>query len=314
MRTKTENYIVNTLIQNTKLVNIPIYRNGVLNEITGISDTELYENRQIAYDAIVFVSDEIVYNLDDVNSILDIEIPKFTNDIQYTFDLSYILKMKANAEKREDFVIPLVTKAIDLMNASPLKWAKKDYRMLVIRLLKCGKINEGILLDKEIENQFTMFEYNIHPKFSQYDTDLFVATTHYGTCAECSMLQGRVYSLSGNDKRFPKLPEYAKKNGKFHKGCRHNFFPFYDGICELIVHSNDGKVLVKKDPIQYSNRKYVDSRTNDEKQIYRNYIDKIENDEIFYKLQKEYYTTIKKDNTSISFNAFLKSKKFKRIV
>ena len=34
-------------------------------------------------------------------------------------------------------------------------------------------------------------------------TDLVEMTTHYCTCGECSKYQGRVYSITGTDTRFP---------------------------------------------------------------------------------------------------------------
>lgn len=43
------------------------------------------------------------------------------------------------------------------------------------------------------------------------------------------MYQGRVYSISGEDKRFPALYETALKHGYslIHPNCRHEFIPYF---------------------------------------------------------------------------------------
>lgn len=53
--------------------------------------------------------------------------------------------------------------------------------------------------------------------------DLVEMTEHYPTCEVCATLQGRVYSISGEDKRFPALSK-AFKDGyqNVHPNCRHS--------------------------------------------------------------------------------------------
>lgn len=53
----------------------------------------------------------------------------------------------------------------------------------------------------------------------KYNTDLVQMSAHCSCCEICNKLQGRVYSLSGNSKIFPKLPEVILKTGKVHDGC-----------------------------------------------------------------------------------------------
>lgn len=88
-------------------------------------------------------------------------------------------------------------------------------------------------------------------------TDLLEMTSHEGTCGICSAHQGRVYSISGYDNRFPRLPAYVLSNGVLHDGCRHSFFPFFYGVSEL----TNGM-----DPIIYSNKPFVDERSEHEKE------------------------------------------------
>lgn len=92
-------------------------------------------------------------------------------------------------------------------------------------------------------------------------TDLVKCTTIFPTCALCASLQGRVYSVSGNDKRFPALFETAFKHGYtlIHPNCRHEFMPYF----EELQPAED----FKKD-IERSNRPFKDSREAKEREAY----------------------------------------------
>ena len=100
-----------------------------------------------------------------------------------------------------------------------------------------------------------------------FKTELVEASSHGYTCALCSSLEGRVFSLSGRDKRFPKLPDEVKKYGGFHENCRHSFSPFVYGTRYLV----NGQ-----DPIEFSNRPYMDYRTPEEKEVYEAEVAKAE--------------------------------------
>lgn len=60
--------------------------------------------------------------------------------------------------------------------------------------------------------------------------DLVEMTAHYPTCDKCSQFQGRIYSLSGKDKRFPALMQTAFKSGyrNIHPNCRHSIVPYIE--------------------------------------------------------------------------------------
>lgn len=59
------------------------------------------------------------------------------------------------------------------------------------------------------------------------DMDLLYVPAHNLACPLCQQWQGRVYSKSGKDKRYPKIDE-AYKNGLGHPNCRHNPVIFWD--------------------------------------------------------------------------------------
>jgi len=84
------------------------------------------------------------------------------------------------------------------------------------------------------ENQLTENSY-----------DLMQMTKHYPTCEKCAPLQGRVYSISGKDKRFPPISVAQPRGYKItHPHCRHVFLPWLeefrteDEIKQAIKRSN----------------------------------------------------------------------------
>lgn len=60
------------------------------------------------------------------------------------------------------------------------------------------------------------------------NNDLVYCDTVPNTCDICSVYQGRIYSISGKDKRYPSLYDTAFKKGYsiIHPNCRHQFFPY----------------------------------------------------------------------------------------
>lgn len=72
--------------------------------------------------------------------------------------------------------------------------------------------------------------------------DLMEMTSHFPTCEVCAALQGRVYSISGNDKRFPPLSMvYRDGYHNVHPNCRHVMVPFiekFNDVEEAIKRSN----------------------------------------------------------------------------
>lgn len=100
----------------------------------------------------------------------------------------------------------------------------------------------------------------------EFGQDLVVFEDHGGICCgECAKMKGRVYSISGNSKVFPSLPEYAKIHGNFHAGCH----------CSMSSYFEDSTIYYKGervDPIKASSRPFVDDRTPEEVQRYLDYI------------------------------------------
>lgn len=78
-------------------------------------------------------------------------------------------------------------------------------------------------------------------------------------CGECAKYQGRIYSLTGRDSRFPKLPDIVIKTGVIHKDCLHTVYNYKEG---------DRPFYISGDIITVSNRPFVDDRSEAEKHEY----------------------------------------------
>lgn len=59
----------------------------------------------------------------------------------------------------------------------------------------------------------------------EFGLDLVRITTHYPTCELCAAIQGKVFSISGNDRRYPKYGENEARIPR-HPNCRHSIHPY----------------------------------------------------------------------------------------
>ncbi len=211
--------------------------------------------------------------LDTIEGIRAIPVPKRreTKPHDVKQGMEYILQRKATEHKkngRMDLAIECLRKSNELMPYSFYEYTRKDYERLAKYLRSANRISEAEIEERKLNQKFGN-EQIAKSRQKKYDlqflkdaratgTDLVEMTTHHPTCGECAKYQGRVFSISGKDKRFPKLPEQVLKTGKMHEGCRHGFNPFYYGISR----SNNGV----KDVKGYSNRPFVDDRPEQERQ------------------------------------------------
>ena len=131
--------------------------------------------------------------------------------------------------------------------------------------------------------------------------DLVEMTTHYPTCEECAKFQGRVYSLSGKDKRFPAIFDTAFKSGyrNIHPNCRHVIVPWIEEL-----QTNDEI----KEMISKSNKDFEDNRSDAERDLYSK--GQALNRQIRQdKYQYERYKAKLGEDAPKSFHAFRKMKK-----
>lgn len=88
------------------------------------------------------------------------------------------------------------------------------------------------------------------------NTDLVEISYVSACCSVCGKYRGRIFSISGRDERFPKLPD------DFHEDCGLMAFPFIYGVQEP-------QYCKSKDILAYNNRPFRDTRTAEEKANYK---------------------------------------------
>lgn len=247
------------------------YKNGTITNIKPELKGTLYDKREIYYNAKYILSDGKLYNLENIKSIASIKLPKFKHNsdafIDVTKNLDYVLQRKANSlyKKGETkLAITLLKKATDMMLISDIHWKSDDYMKLVYWLIADNRNKEADIIEKTILEHFTG---KSSPKFEmktkaienakRLGTDLVEADYSLCCCPECAKYRGRWFSISGRDKRFPKMPDI--NNCECH-GI--SFFPV------LLGRSSPNYCPKYIDIIEYSNRPFVDDRTDTEKEIF----------------------------------------------
>lgn len=228
-------------------------------------------------------------SLEGINAIpVPTKKPTFHSD-DVKQDLSYKLQRKAKEHKkngRMDLAIACLKKSNQIMPFSAFMYTRSDYMRLVEYLKKDRQFEEARKAETEIDNMFDGREINNNDRqkivltpfllAKQMGTDLVEATEHHPTCGECAKYQGRVFSISGKSKKYPKLPDIWYEFGGFHHGCRHELFPFFEGVSTPTYHRNIA---------EYSNKPFVDNRTKTEKKQWEDEekaAEQIERDKIDY--------------------------------
>ncbi len=277
----TEKY--NKEIENLKSSNKTIAFFNEFGELIDVfprnTDIDLYENRGVAYSAEYIVYNQKIYNAFDVKSVESMEIPCFRYSGDVTSDLSYIMRMHRGRNDDKELQIAMSFKIASLMKASWIFWTIKDYLSLCKILMELELYDEAEILYKDAEQHINeRLKQCFNDRLMGFD--LIIVSNNVPCCELCAKQRERVYSISGNDKRFPKLPPNVLENRGFHKGCHCSFFPFF-GV-EMIGKNYD------QNPVEYSNRPYVDDRSDKEKHEYEEYINRpVYPNENFYLLKEK---------------------------
>ena len=125
----------------------------------------------------------------------------------------------------------------------------------------------------------------------QAGTDLVIMTEMPQCCQVCGAYQGKVYSISGKDKRFPALFKTVLSRGYAlpHPNCRHEFIPYFAEIEDPA----DVERMIKKSQIKYDSKgNLVDVRWQKDIQAYAAWQagNRQRNDELHeYERMREYY-------------------------
>jgi len=97
----------------------------------------------------------------------------------------------------------------------------------------------------------------------EFDNDLVKMSYHSSSCPICALYEGRVYSISGNDERYPALNDINDGNmetyGTVHPNCRHRMLPYIE---ELDENAEEARKV--------SNQPFEDNRSEQSKKTYEN--------------------------------------------
>lgn len=197
-----------------------------------------------------------------------------------TGEVYYYLKFKAREHEKSgdiELAIACFRKSIALMRLKfGATYGREESYSFVRMLARHGYVEEA-QKEKDLTDSF----YDVAgtaedlERFRQvcrdansFQTDLVIMSVLGATCPECAKYQGRVYSLSGKSKKFPKIPDVIAQTGCVHKGCGHSLFPYIYGVDDpqldytLSVHPLQNK-RYGKNIIAFSNRPFVDDRTDE---------------------------------------------------
>ena len=246
----------------------------------------IYDNRDIINSADLIVSDGIKYDLRIKSSINSIRAPSaeylpsssIANNLGVTGTLDYVLRMKAGQywnEANYGMAICVLEKATVLMQSSSIGWSKKDFFRIVNWLIDLGWLRRAEewrkWINANIPDDLTTnppsreqpFDYQkLYQSAVLLNTDLVEVGEVPGCCAKCAKYRRRIYSISGKDRRFPKLPT------DFHQNCALTAYPFVYGVMEPSFSC--------KDISQYSKRAFADDRTQEEIALFAKRVEQIE--------------------------------------
>lgn len=308
------------------LKNITIFfDNGVISDV--VPDVYSY------YEAQYYNIDGIVYDSYSIESIKKIPIPNYSK-VKLTgtpvYSLDYLLNIRASQERRKknnQLAYVLLEKSLELMKHSQSLHNEKQITRIVNWLYEDGKLVEAedkkIKLQKDFPYAFnrTLLHKEIFEKqlrlCKELGTDYIYCSCHHGTCPECAKYQCRVYCISGKDKRLPKLPDIVKQYGGFHEGCRHTFHAFFLNTFSTIQDSD----LHEHDVYRYSNRPFIDDRTESDKQMHLERLEKkakekesAYNKEIYYLLKEKIPDIMPKSLSGFTRMKNINSKNYQAIV
>lgn len=127
--------------------------------------------------------------------------------------------------------------------------------------------------------------------------DLVKISSHPGACPICQKYEGRIYSISGKDKRFPRLDvAFSSGYANIHPRCRHVLEPYIETFNDV------GKDIIK------SNMPFQEPDKND-KQVQAYYSNQREKAKLRAdRLQWEKYKTVLGDDAISTFAGFRRMK------
>lgn len=202
-----------------------------------------------------------VWDLDSFEGINNIpdrqEILHHFSEGTFNNSILYRLQKKASEHKKNDNIelaLACLEKSFNIMLSSDYFYG--DYADRYVSYLKkyryFSKAREIQAIIDGIEKDNTTSELDqVIENARRLGTDLLEADIPKPADAKTAIYRGRIYSISGNDTRFPKLPEDIGETDI-------SLYPFVYGISESQI-CKSGK------EIEHSNRPFKDARSSSER-------------------------------------------------
>lgn len=264
---------------------IAYFKNGILYRVFPAPTGNLYDDRDVAYQARFIVNDGIKHDLLNIHDIITLKIPsnfKSFSDtkIGVVGSIDYILKMITRnfikiGVTNQGALLTLIT--YKFMKNSPVEWQTKDFKRLLINLYECGQFDIADKLESTFLNKTKNLSLDIN---NSLNSGYFEASYFTGCCAECAKYRGRWYS--NIDKKYPDLPQTYN--------CSCQGLTFSSVIPGASTPTVEIFINKKINIIKYSNRPFIDDRTEKEKQIYNDFI---KNNKRQLNEEKDYYANKK---------------------
>lgn len=223
-----------------------------------------------------YIFDGRLFDMLSPDDVKALPIPNFSQEGTFpdvTNSEDYILRMIAGyiREINHEQSIVVLNKANILMQASNISWSTDDYLRLAKWLYQDGKIELAERYENAISERIpSYYSKNGRKRINKeiLDNALKACETLHTEFIEFRSLSGgseidgvygnRLYSTTKTNKKVHSLP---KLDGDYYG----TFFPFFDGISTM--YDRQGNVV--SNPILYSNRLFIDERTESDKELYR---------------------------------------------
>lgn len=220
------------------------------------------------------------YDLSTVQGINSIPVPTrktdFSGSGSITGQLDYYLMLKAGQYKaagQVELALACYRKANELMPMCAVSsYPKERYMRLPRYLRKLRRFDEARAEEAKIEKLFSLGSSLSDADEVRYreskaaelrwaereGSDLVEVSWISGCCETCGKYRGRIFSMKGRDKRFPRFPH------DFCENCGLTYFPFWFGV-DIPQYSNKrGNALIRE-----MNKPFVDTRTKEDIENYR---------------------------------------------
>lgn len=218
-----------------------------------------------------------------IQAIPDIKNPPKPPNSGVTGEVYYYLRKKAH-EHEETGHIELAIECLKKSNCLLRRkygatYGKRESYSLVGLLARTGAVEEAYREKEYLDNYYGNGMSNAYKDIflhvleeaHVFETDLLIMAVQGHASSEMAKYQGRVFSISGKSKIFPKLPEFIIQTGCLENGEPASLFPYQHNITNpnlentLSVHPLKN-IKYGKDIIAFSNRPFVDDRIEEYRQ------------------------------------------------